>query len=57
MSQAAIRFSAMVLALFLPLLAGAQTYQKMDEIVAIVDEGVILRSELESTMDISTSCE
>ena len=51
MSQAAIRFSAMVLALFLPLLAGAQTYQKMDEIVAIVDEGVILRSELESTMD------
>ena len=51
MSQAAIRFSAMVLALFLPLLAGAQTYQKMDEIVAIVDEGVILRSEVESTMD------
>lgn len=51
MSQAAIRFSAMVLALLLPLLAGAQTYQKMDEIVAIVDEGVILRSELESTMD------
>jgi len=47
----AIRFSAMVLALLLPLLAGAQTYQKMDEIVAIVDEGVILRSELESTMD------
>ena len=35
----------------MPLLAGAQTYQKMDEIVAIVDEGVILRSELESTMD------
>lgn len=51
MSQVAIRFSAMVLALLLPLLAGAQTYQKMDEIVAIVDEGVILRSELESTMD------
>ncbi|HKL54263.1 MAG TPA: peptidylprolyl isomerase [Wenzhouxiangellaceae bacterium] len=51
MYQAAIRFSAMVLALMLPLLAGAQTYQKMDEIVAIVDEGVILRSELETTMD------
>lgn len=51
MHQAAIRFSAMVLALLLPLLAGAQSYQKMDEIVAIVDEGVILRSELESTMD------
>lgn len=51
MNHAAIRFSAMVLALVLPLLAGAQTYQKMDEIVAIVDEGVILRSELESTMD------
>lgn len=51
MNQAAIRFSAMVLALMLPLIAGAQSYQKMDEIVAIVDEGVILRSELESTMD------
>src|SRR6056297_2178959 len=51
MYQAAIRFSAMVLALLLPLVAGAQSYQKMDEIVAIVDEGVILRSELESTMD------
>ena len=50
MNQAVIRCSAMVLALMLPLLAGAQTYQKMDEIVAIVDEGVILRSELESTM-------
>jgi len=51
MSHAAIRFSATVLALILPLLAGAQSYQKMDEIIAIVDEGVILRSELESTMD------
>ena len=51
MYQAAIRFSAIVLALLLPLLAGAQSYQKIDEIVAIVDEGVILRSELESTMD------
>jgi len=51
MNHVAIRFPAMVLALILPLLAGAQTYQKMDEIVAIVDEGVILRSELESTMD------
>jgi len=51
MNQAAIRFSAMILALMLPLLAGAQSYQKMDEIVAIVDEGVILRSELESTME------
>lgn len=50
MYQAAIRFSAVILAL-MPLLAGAQPYQKIDEIVAIVDEGVILRSELESTMD------
>jgi len=40
----------MLLALLMPLLANAQGYQKMDEIVAIVDEGVILRSELESTM-------
>ena len=46
----AIRFTAMLLALLMPLLANAQGYQKMDEIVAIVDEGVILRSELESTM-------
>lgn len=50
MNPFAIRFTAMVLALILPALAGAQSYQKMDEIVAIVDEGVILRSELESTM-------
>ncbi|MEX0915153.1 MAG: peptidylprolyl isomerase [Wenzhouxiangellaceae bacterium] len=50
MNQFAIRFTAMVLALILPALASAQSYQKMDEIVAIVDEGVILRSELESTM-------
>lgn len=50
MNQFAIRFTAMVLALIMPALAGAQSYQKMDEIVAIVDEGVILRSELESTM-------
>lgn len=50
MNQFAIRFTAMVLAVILPALAGAQSYQKMDEIVAIVDEGVILRSELESTM-------
>jgi len=40
----------MLLALVAPLLASAQSYQKMDEIVAIVDEGVILRSELESSM-------
>jgi len=40
----------MLLALLVPLMANAQGYQKMDEIVAIVDEGVILRSELESTM-------
>ncbi|MGK7296010.1 MAG: peptidylprolyl isomerase [Candidatus Wenzhouxiangella sp. M2_3B_020] len=33
-----------------PLMAGAQNYRKLDEIVAIVDEGVILRSELEATM-------
>jgi peptidyl-prolyl cis-trans isomerase SurA len=46
----AIRFTAMLLALLVPLMANAQGYQKMDEIVAIVDEGVILRSELESTM-------
>jgi len=32
-------------------LAGAQSYRTMDEIVAIVDEGVILRSELEGTLD------
>lgn len=50
MYQAAIRFSGLVLALMLPMFAGAQSYQKMDEIVAIVDEGVILRSELEATM-------
>ena len=46
----AIRFTAVLLALLVPLMANAQGYQKMDEIVAIVDEGVILRSELESTM-------
>jgi peptidyl-prolyl cis-trans isomerase SurA len=34
----------------LPPTAAAQGYQKLDEIVAIVDEGVILRSELETTM-------
>jgi len=39
-----------MLALVFPLLANAQSYQKMDEIVAIVDEGVVLRSELESSM-------
>ena len=49
MFQAATRFSTLVLTLLLPLLASAQSYQTMDEIVAIVDEGVILRSELEST--------
>lgn len=37
--------------LLLPLLVAAQDdYRQIDEIVAIVDEGVILRSELESTM-------
>lgn len=35
--------------LLVPLSAAAQDYQKLDEIVAIVDEGVILRSELEAT--------
>lgn len=50
MIQNAIRFPTFILALFVPLLAGAQSYQKMDEIVAVVDEGVVLRSELESTM-------
>ncbi len=44
------RLAAALLALLVPLLANAQGYQKMDEIVAIVDEGVILRSELESSM-------
>ncbi|MDT8438439.1 MAG: peptidylprolyl isomerase [Wenzhouxiangellaceae bacterium] len=34
----------------MPLTAGAQGYQTLDEIVAIVDEGVILRSELDQTM-------
>jgi len=46
----ATRLTATLLALLMPLMANAQGYQKMDEIVAIVDEGVILRSELESTM-------
>ena len=46
----ATRLTATLLALLVPLMANAQGYQKMDEIVAIVDEGVILRSELESTM-------
>jgi len=31
--------------------AGAQEYQKLDEIVAVVNEGVVLRSELESAID------
>jgi len=44
------RIMAMLFALLVPLLANAQAYQKMDEIVAIVDEGVVLRSELESSM-------
>lgn len=44
------RLAAALLALLVPLLANAQGYQKMDEIVAIVDEGVILRSEMESSM-------
>lgn len=34
-----------------PALAGAQQYRQLDEIVAIVDEGVILRSELETTLN------
>ena len=44
------RLTPIMLALVFPLLANAQSYQKMDEIVAIVDEGVVLRSELESSM-------
>ncbi len=44
------RLTPILLALVFPLLANAQGYQKMDEIVAIVDEGVVLRSELESSM-------
>jgi len=62
MSQPAIRCTALFpatgllialalsWALIVPAPASAQEYQKLDEIVAIVDEGVILRSELESTM-------
>lgn len=46
----AIRLTAIILVSLTPLLASAQSYQKIDEIVAIVDEGVILRSELESSM-------
>ena len=42
--------ATIALCLTAPLMAGAQDYRKLDEIVAIVDEGVILRSELEATM-------
>jgi len=50
MIHSAIR--SMVLGVFLlaPMAVCAQDYRKLDEIVAIVDEGVILRSELEMTM-------
>lgn len=50
MNHLAIRLTTLTLAALLPVLASAQSYQKMDEIVAIVDEGVILRSELDETM-------
>jgi len=40
-----------MLALLLPAMAGAQEAEKIDEIVAVVDEGVILRSELESSIN------
>ncbi|MCA1779450.1 MAG: peptidylprolyl isomerase [Xanthomonadaceae bacterium] len=40
-----------MLALLLPVVAGGQDVEKIDEIVAIVDEGVILRSELESSIN------
>jgi len=34
-----------------PVTLNAQQYQQLDEIVAIVDEGIILRSELETTLN------
>lgn len=43
-------FGWLMLILLLPLVGFAQERQKIDEIVALVDEDVILRSELESTI-------
>ena len=51
MIHPAIRNTFIALCLLAPLSAAAQSYQKLDEIVAIVDEGVILRSELEMTKE------
>lgn len=50
MSKRMIQVLLAAVVVLLPLTAPAQQYQKLDEIVAIVDEGVILRSEMESTM-------
>jgi len=46
-----VLFTIAAVALAAPLGADAQDYRKLDEIVAIVDEGVILRSELEQSME------
>ncbi len=51
MMHSALRNTLIGLCLLAPLGAGAQDYEKLDEIVAIVDEGVILRSELEITKE------
>ena len=51
MIHSAFRNTLIALCLLAPLGANAQSYEKLDEIVAIVDEGVILRSELEMTKE------
>jgi len=45
---ASLTFSLAVLAFLLPALAGAQESESLDSIVAVVNEGVVLESELDS---------